>query len=201
MTDDNIAKRCGHFDALYRDNPDPWQAEHSWYERRKRDILLASLPRESYANAFEPGCGNGVTTRALAARCGRLLAMDCSAQAIARCRRLAASPDDPDLEFRVGHVPQHWPEAPEGPFDLIVVSELAYYLDAPALARLRECCLASLAAGGDLVLCHWLPNFDDRTLDTAQVHAAFAQVPGLVNLVSHAEPTFRLDVWRRKASA
>ena len=41
---------------------DPWRAD-SLYERRKRAVVLASLPRERYRRAFEPGCGAGELTR------------------------------------------------------------------------------------------------------------------------------------------
>ena len=54
------------FDALYRADPDPWEVGSSWYERRKLSVLLASLPRQHYAVAWEPGCGPGLTTTALA---------------------------------------------------------------------------------------------------------------------------------------
>ena len=33
------------FDTLYRDDPDPWQVASSFYEQRKRAVLLASLTR------------------------------------------------------------------------------------------------------------------------------------------------------------
>jgi LmbE family N-acetylglucosaminyl deacetylase len=61
------------FAELYADGADPWRAG-SWYERRKRAVVLASLPRERYRRAFEPGCGTGELTRELAARCDAVLA-------------------------------------------------------------------------------------------------------------------------------
>ena len=47
----------GRHAELYADGADPWRAG-SWYERRKRAVVLASLPRERYRRAFEPGCGD-----------------------------------------------------------------------------------------------------------------------------------------------
>jgi LmbE family N-acetylglucosaminyl deacetylase len=38
---------------------DPWQTRTSWYEIRKRAVLLACLPHARYAHAAEPGCGTG----------------------------------------------------------------------------------------------------------------------------------------------
>ena len=67
-----------HFEQMYQADPDPWQVASRWYERRKRDLLLAALPRERYAHGFEPGCGNGETTQRLLQRCERLCAVDFS---------------------------------------------------------------------------------------------------------------------------
>lgn len=41
-----------HFEQMYQADPDPWQVASRWYERRKRDLLLAALPRERYAHGF-----------------------------------------------------------------------------------------------------------------------------------------------------
>jgi len=49
------------FDAFYTaGGDDPWGFTHRWYERRKRALTLASLPRERFARAFEPGCSVGL---------------------------------------------------------------------------------------------------------------------------------------------
>jgi hypothetical protein len=61
------------FEAIYAADPDPWQVESSWYERPKLAVLLACLPRERYRTGWEPGCGIGVATAALAHRVDRLV--------------------------------------------------------------------------------------------------------------------------------
>lgn len=76
-----------HFEALYAASDDPWQVRASWYEKRKRALLLACLDRPRYRNGFEPGCGNGEMSAALAERCDRLLACDGAASAVAAARR------------------------------------------------------------------------------------------------------------------
>ena len=48
--------------ALYAQDRDPWHLRDGWYERRKLQLLLACLPRERYAAAFEPGCSVGEVT-------------------------------------------------------------------------------------------------------------------------------------------
>src|SRR3989442_280161 len=89
-----------HFEQMYQADPDPWQVASRWYERRKRDLLLAALPRERYAHGFEPGCGNGETTQRLLQRCERLCAVDFSARAVDLCRERMAPQDRARLDLQ-----------------------------------------------------------------------------------------------------
>ncbi|EPN67648.1 methyltransferase, partial [Pseudomonas syringae pv. actinidiae ICMP 19101] len=57
-----------YFDELFRNNDDPWAFKQRWYERRKRALTLAALPRERYRAIFEPGCANGELSADLAER-------------------------------------------------------------------------------------------------------------------------------------
>ncbi len=49
-----------YFDQMYAASADPWGFTSRWYEKRKYALTLAMLPRERYADAFEPGCSIGV---------------------------------------------------------------------------------------------------------------------------------------------
>ena len=71
-----------HFDDLFRRDANPWGTRTRWYEVHKRMLTIACLPQERYARAFEPGCGAGETTAALALRCDSVLASDASADAV-----------------------------------------------------------------------------------------------------------------------
>jgi LmbE family N-acetylglucosaminyl deacetylase len=111
------------FDAVHARDEDPWHYTSSWYEHRKRTLTLAALPAGSYAAGLEIGCSIGTLSAELAPRCGRFLAVDASSTAVDRAaRRLAHLP-----AARTRHltVPNEWPD---GSFDLIVVSEVGYYL-------------------------------------------------------------------------
>ena len=116
------------FDALFRHNEDPWGFRTRWYEARKRAMTLACLPQARYASGFEPGCANGELTAQLAGRCERLLASDVSPRAVELARtRLAALPH---VEVVQALLPDQWPA---GRFDLVVISELGYFVDGPSL--------------------------------------------------------------------
>lgn len=118
-----------YFAALYDGSSDPWGFDHRWYEERKRALTLAALPELRYRTAFEPGCSTGMLTRSLADRCDSLLATDVSEVALAvAAERLA---DLPHVRLARSALPAGWPE---GEFDLVVVSEVLYYLGRQDLA-------------------------------------------------------------------
>jgi len=186
-----------HFEALYAADEDPWAVRAAWYERRKRTVLLACLGRERYRSAFEPGCGNGEMSAALAARCERLLACDGAAAAVAAARRRldAAGIDTVRIEQR--SLPAQLPQGER--FDLVVISELAYYFEAAVLEDMLARACAMLEEGGELVLCHYLHDFGDRVTRTAQAHALAGSMPGMARVVHHLDQDFLLEIWRREA--
>lgn len=187
--------RLDHFERLYSASDDPWRVRESWYEQRKRAVILASLPQRRYRNAYEPGCGNGELSAELAQRCAHLLASDASPAAVAlsRSRLAACAPGAARVERHV--LPEDWPLADTVRFDLIVVSELAYYLDCAAFTQLQAHILASLAPGGTLVFCHWRHDFDDRVQASADLHAAMTALPALAQVLHHRDADFLLDIW------
>lgn len=122
---------AGYFDACYASTSDPWEFRTRWYEHRKHACALAALPQARYRRGFEPGCSIGVFTAALAARCDGLLATDVSETPLPAARdRLV---NLPHVALERGGVLEGFPP---GNFDLIVISELAYYFDPVDLLRL-----------------------------------------------------------------
>jgi SAM-dependent methyltransferase len=181
-----------YFASLYDACDDPWGFRNRWYERRKRLLTMALLPRERYRHAFEPGCANGELSAQLAARCDHLLAVDLNETAVRLAsERLSALPH---VRVECGSVPRDWPQ---GTFDLIAISELAYYLAAPELEQLADCIKAALTPDGTLLACHWRRPFDAAPQTAASVHALFDSRCGLTRLAHHEEPDVLLDVWSR----
>lgn len=185
-----------YFDAVYAANPDPWGFETSDYERDKYAATLATLPRARYRNAFEIGCSIGVLTEKLAARCDTLLSIDVSRQALEkareRCRRF------PWVRFALMRVPR---EFPRELFDLVLLSEVGYYLSLPDLARAREEIIARLEPGGHLLLVHWTPHVPDYPLTGDEVHDLFVagdgDGDGLRRLGGRRVDHYRLDLFER----
>lgn len=189
------------FDAMYRQESDPWRLKTQWYERRKLDVLLACLPRERYGLALDLGCGEGEATKRLASRCDRVYAMDGSDAAIARCRQWIEQSASSHVSAQTLQLPHQWPADLRGCADLIVVSELAYYLDDRDLDVFLGHCLRTLAPGGDWVMCHFTEDFHDRSQATSHIHARVDALSGFGRIVMHEDVRFRLDVWRKPGDA
>jgi SAM-dependent methyltransferase len=187
------ASKLGYFDGLYGASDDPYGLRSRWYEERKRALLLAALPQRHYRRAYEPGCGTGELTLALSRRCDEVLASDLSERAVAIARKRTKGLRNVTVEQHT--LPDDWP-GDTGRFDLIVVSELGYFLDAAAMRDFARCCELSLDVDGTLLSCDWRPDFEERVLPTSEVHAAFTAL-GLTRLARHEEDDFLLQVWSR----
>ncbi|PRH80441.1 SAM-dependent methyltransferase [Streptomyces solincola] len=177
---------------MYRGTEDPWRLAERWYERRKYDLTVAALPLPRYRRAFEPGCSVGELTRRLAARCDAVLACDRVESAVETAR--GRTRDLPNVEVRRLLLPQEWPD---GSFDLVVLSELLYYLDAAALDGLLARAVAALEPDGTLVGVHWDHPVPDHLTTGTGIARRLAEEPGLALAADHREEDFVLQVYRR----
>ena len=181
-----------YFRRVYAASRDPWNFETSAYEAAKYAETLRALPRERYGRGLEVGCSIGVLTEHLAARCERLVAIDVSEAALeaarARCAHL------PGVEFRRMQFPE---DAPEGTFDLVVVSEVAYYWSAAGLGQAMDRVAAMQEAGGHLVLVHWTPEVADYPLSGDAVHDRWLGRADYRRLHGVRREQYRLDVLER----
>jgi SAM-dependent methyltransferase len=182
-----------YFDGLFAGSDDPWAFRDRWYEQRKRAITLAALPRPRYRAIFEPGCANGELSAGLATRCDRLLCCDTAAAAVTLARTRLSLFDH--AEVRQSRLPGEWPNEQ---FDLIVLSEIGYYLGAPDLKHLIELAAQSLTADGQLLACHWRPPIDGCPLNARHVHDLLHEHLHLPRLVLHQEADFLLELWSRE---
>ena len=179
-----------YFDHLYAGDPDPWGFRTRPYEERKRALTLAALPEARYGSIFEPGCSIGLLTSLLATRADVVVAMDVAASSIDAAAR--AAPDN--VSLLCGAVPADWPE---GTFDLVVISEIGYYLDRRDCQQLAD---LAFGAGTDVVAVHWRHPVEDYPLSGDEVHAILAEGAergGARRLVAHVEDDLLLDVWSR----
>lgn len=182
---------AAHFERLHAEAADPWSVQTRWYERRKRSILVSSLPKEQYRNTLELGCSVGATTLELAVRSDEVLAVDGSTSAVERARSRTSRLGNVRVERM--RLPCQWPP---GRFDLIVVAEVGYYFTPDEWRAVIHRIQGSLCEGGDVVLCHWTSHAGDFLQCAAGVHEMFARLTGMTMLVAHDDDQFMLQVFR-----
>ncbi|CCH88883.1 Methyltransferase type 12 [Modestobacter italicus] len=178
-----------YFDAVYAAADDPWSMRSRWYERRKYALTTAVLPRERYADGLEVGCSVGELTARLAERCDRLAGWDASAAAVARAADRVAAAAHVRIEQAV--VPDR--ALPE--VDLLVLSEVLYYLDEPDLARFLAQARAAVRPGGTLLAVHWRHPVADYPQTGDAVHRALRAALPWPRVAAHEEPDLLLDCW------
>ncbi len=182
-----------YFDALYTADPDPWNFADSPYEQAKYALTLNAMPKPRYRSALEVGCSIGFLTRSLASRCDAIVAIDAARAPLVEARRRCA--DLPGVRFEQMFVPEQWPE---GVFELILLSEIVYYLSREDVGRLAARVTRALPTGGSALLVHWTGP-TDYPLTGDEAVALFIEEMGAACVIERADryPRFRLDVLSR----
>lgn len=184
-------RRDRHFERLHHFDPDPWAVATSWYERRKRAVMLAALPEERCGSALELGASAGHFTLDLARRSDHVVAVDLSPSAVARAAERTRTCGNVDVEVR-----DIRDGLPDGRFDLVVVSEFGYYLTHEQLHRLVARIERSLTSTGVVLACHWRGYSDDMHQTGADVHEALAN--RFRTRVDHEDEEFLVGVFSRR---
>jgi peptidoglycan/xylan/chitin deacetylase (PgdA/CDA1 family)/ubiquinone/menaquinone biosynthesis C-methylase UbiE len=135
---------------------DPWQYT-SDYEQTKYQQTLELLPRVPIRHALELACAEGHFTAQLAALVEKLTASDLSEIALWRARERCAGLDHVSftrLDLRHDPIP--------GKYDLIVCSEVLYYVESRrVLRRIARRLARHLKPGGWLLMAHANLSVDD----------------------------------------
>jgi LmbE family N-acetylglucosaminyl deacetylase len=173
---------------------DPWQTHTSWYEIRKRAVLLACLPHARYTHAAEPGCGTGALTRELAGRCDAVTASDYTAQAVAATAEATRGLAGVTVEHRALPDPAALPAG----IDLAVLSEVLYYLSAADLDATVDRLADAVVAGGDVLVAHWRGWPAEAPQDAEATHRRLREDRRFDMLLEHTDAEFLVHVLRRR---
>lgn len=179
-----------HFDSLFDASHDPWGYRTRFSEQRRHALVLAMLDRSFYTHGFEPGCANGVLTAQLAERCHVLLAVDASQSAVALAR--TATAHYPNVTLAQADVPRDWPSTA---FDLVVLVDFLYYLEAADVASVCALAGQSLAENGTLVVAHWRGQADDFLTPTCDVHRIVRESVGSEPDSTLCDRDHLVDLW------
>lgn len=182
-----------YFDFVYNNSQDPWNYETSDYEKEKYKTTIKSLPKERYKNALEIGCSIGVLTKCLAAKCESLLSIDINDKALQKAEQRLK--DFSNVKFEKMQFPKEYPATK---FDLVVMSEVGYYLSLEDLRVARKKIINILQQNGHLVLVHWLPFVEDYPLTGDEVHNLFTEPNAMLQKVlGFRKEKYRLDVYKK----
>ena len=198
MTSSSVDPSSGaFFDAKYRTAEDPWDFALDPYELGRYREVVSHVDPDRHRRAFEPGCSIGVLTEMLGDRCEIVDASDLSEVAVQRARRRCAHL--PGVTVEVGDLS----DPPARHYELIVLSEVGYYLTEPELEQAIEVLTERLMPGGRLIAAHWIGTSADHRLHGHRVHELLADALSTWVLAHHAvhlddrHDGYRLDVWDR----
>jgi SAM-dependent methyltransferase len=182
-----------HFQRLYEASQDPWQYRTSPYEQSKYRRTVVSLGARRFHSGFEAGCSIGVLTRLLAPRCERLLAVDIVERPLLSARAMCA--DQPWVRFERMEIPSEWPD---DAFDLIVLSEVLYFLSPADIATAADRVGATLEPNGVVLLVNWRGHSRDPcTGDEAATIFTDRTRRWLFSQTHYQESRYRLDLLYR----
>jgi SAM-dependent methyltransferase len=176
------------FEARYRAEGDPWRTLSDPAERAKAEAALAACGDGPFDAVCDLGAGLGVLAAELAPRSRTLLALDGAPTAVAAAAERLAPWPGARAERAV--VPDDLPDAT---FDLVVASEMLYYLPPDAFAATLRWLDGALRPGGRLVAVHWTGSASDLHRSADAVHLALARRPRLKARATMRAATYRLD--------
>lgn len=195
--------RHAFWEDLFRE-PDPWNYG-SPYEQEKYARQLMLLPDRPIGRALELACAEGRFTEKLAPRVERLIATDISRTALERARdrcRARENIEFRQLDLAIDPLPEE--------LDLIVCSEVLYYLDGEAeLERVAQRLAAALKPGGHILTAHAFVLNDDPSRTgfdwenpwgAKTITHVFSAVPGLALEHSVCTELYRIDRFVRLAA-
>ena len=181
------------FEARYRADPDPWSYESSGYERDKYDATLRACGPGPFTLALELGSSIGVLSARLALCCDALVTIDAAATAVATARRRLSEYDG--VTTLLGEIPA---AIPDGAYDLVLASEILYYLEPDALAATFARIEHETVSGARLVAVHWRPIGPERPFSAAEIHRRLRALAWLSAVEQRSTDNYLLDVLVRR---
>jgi peptidoglycan/xylan/chitin deacetylase (PgdA/CDA1 family) len=191
------------FEAFFARAEDPWGYTND-FERLKYEQTLALLDGMEIGRALELACAEGHFTKMLSPRVAELLATDISEIALQRAAKSCA--DCRNVSFQRLDLIE---DPITGPFDLIVCSEVLYYLEDLAILREVATKLAgALSDGGNLLMANanlvvdephcpgrdWGHAFGAKTIEDT-----FRATEGLSLQKQVLTPLYRIQMFQRGA--
>lgn len=185
------------FDAHYKRYTNPFSLKGKKYEKQKLSDTLRLISAPHIEIAIDYGCGIGDASIALSGRANRILSIDGSAVALERLGARIMGRRLKNIELRHATIDDPWPIATAERADLILASEVLYYLSASELRAIGPLFRSSLRDEGRMLTCHYRKPFHDRILENEEVHHILVCSMGVViDKISPADH-YDLIVWKK----
>ncbi|MEV4175868.1 SAM-dependent methyltransferase [Nonomuraea sp. NPDC049709] len=182
-----------YFDWWHR-KQDPWHYTSDTYEKDRHAALLSCLPRRDYGRILDVGCSEGFFTDlvALSHPGAETVGVDVSSQAVHSATVRASSP----ARFECLDI-RH--QAPTGQFDLVICTEMLYYVGNGRILRQVSHRLSGLLSpGGVLVASHPWP-------ESRRLHRHFSLAAPLrpigERVMPHADRSYAISLYERNGRA
>ncbi|MEH6487944.1 class I SAM-dependent methyltransferase [Hyphomonas oceanitis] len=156
------------FERRFQSDPDPWQTFSSVYELKKRQYLGHAIGNRTYGRCLEVAAGNGSNTCLIAGKALRLVATEGTPTGVRLMESLTGHLENTSVRQQDLAEPM-----PCRRYDLIVVSEVLYYLTAPVLRNVARGIDRTLVPNGRLILAHHHERFPDAVHSGQDIHARF----------------------------
>lgn len=183
--------RPGFFEHFF-DEGDPFGFDVNPEEKLKFARTLEVCGEGRLGRVLELGCAVGSFTEVLAPRADAVLAVDVSQAAVDQvAERLR---EHPHVRTRAVDIPADFPDET---FDLVVASDVLYYLPVEELERCVDRIEASLADGGVFVAVHYVPRMGS-VLNGDEAHDVVASHTSLEHVLAERTEfgpgrTYRVD--------
>jgi 2-polyprenyl-3-methyl-5-hydroxy-6-metoxy-1,4-benzoquinol methylase len=133
----------------------------------------------------------------LAARCAKLLAVDISEKPLEIAKKRCGN--QPQVTFKALDISK---EFPGDTYDLIIISEVGYYLTEEKLLELYENCQKNSSNNGQILLVHWTGFVEEYPLSGREVHKLFEKYNSkemvFSELAKITRPEYELVLWQKK---
>lgn len=180
----------GEFDELFKESADPWDYDVAPYEQVRFARTIAALDGRHFRRGLEVACAAGSLTEMIAPHCEHLLAVDASRAALTHAKRRLAP--WPNVDVRLARMPE---QLPEGRFDLIMLSDMLYYLGLRGLQTFLAMLIDRAESGAMIVLVNYLGPMAIALNGekAAEAAIALARLRGWRLTLHERNDTMRLD--------
>ncbi|MBA96675.1 MAG: class I SAM-dependent methyltransferase [Sulfitobacter sp.] len=144
---------------------DPWLLQTDPLGHEICNAIYSALSKETYRSAVELGCGNGALAGRLRQRCDNYVDINGAAKALLAARQSVSGRGKIRREFPC--------PLPDGDHDLIILSDILYFLDADEIRELAKQ-ISQSWSGAEIISFTYFPE-DPQVVNGGNAFEIFKQ--------------------------